>query len=349
MIIAINMKKPDDKKAVTQDDVAKLAGVSRSVVSYVINRGDRPVAPETKKKILDAIEELGYRPNTAAQKLTKSRYDAIADKEFGIILSDVFMLRRPYYSDILAGIHNTAHKNHHHIRFIRFFNELKDPLLFDELIHKEKISGLILLALDQSMKTKEDYNLTSQIQKRIKNIVCVEWTLEGLPSVHFSRHEAAYKACKHLLSLGKKNISYIGPEDERYAGFQQALIEEGYTHHIQNAYFGTNLKDGFSRCQVIINNNKLPQAILGGTDEVSIGILRCLHENNIKVPQELSLISIDNIEMSEFTNPPLTTVNVETWEMGSSAVTTLINRAKNPNQVATTTLLPTKLIIRKSC
>ncbi|MBN2617630.1 MAG: LacI family DNA-binding transcriptional regulator [Spirochaetales bacterium] len=339
----------DKKKTVTQDDVAKLAGVSRSVVSYVINRGGRPVAPETKQKILNAIETLGYRPNQAAQNLTKSKYDLVADKQFGIILSDVFMLKRPYYADILAGIHNTAHENFHHIRFIRFFNELKDPLLFDELIHEEKISGLILIALDQSIETEEDQNIIINIQDRIKNMVTIEWTLDGVPSVIFSRRDAAYKACSYLISRGKKDIVYVGPEDERFLGFQQALIEADLFDNIKNAYYGSDLKDGYNQCNILINHSKIPEAILGGTDEVSIGILRGLHENKLRVPDDISLVSIDNIEMAEFTSPPLTTVNVETWEMGSSAVSILMQRAKNPNSLATTTLIPTKLVIRESC
>lgn len=344
------MKTPiNDDKTITQEDVAKLAGVSRSVVSYVINRGERPVAPETRKKILSAIEKLGYRPNQSAQNLTKSKYDSVADKQFGIILSDVFMLKRPYYADILAGIHTTAHENHHHIRFIRFFHDLKDPLLFDELIHKENISGLILIALDQSLKTEEDENIIIQIRERIKNLVCVEWSMDGIPSVNISRQEAAYTACKHLISLGKKDIIYIGPEDERFLGFQQALIEVGNLANLKSTYFGANLKSGYTLTKEMLKKGHIPEAILGGSDEVSIGILRSLHENNIVVPKDISLVSIDNIEMAEFTNPPLTTINVETWEMGSSAVQTLMIRAKNPDKLPTATLLPTKLIIRESC
>ncbi|MDA3810519.1 MAG: LacI family DNA-binding transcriptional regulator [Spirochaetaceae bacterium] len=338
-----------NKKTVTQDDVARRAGVSRSIVSYVLNPGSRPVALETRKKVLQAIEDLGYRPNKFAQNLMKSANDTVADKQFGLILSDVFMLRRPYYADILAGIHTTAHENNHHIRFMRFFHDLKDPILFNELIHKEEISGLILFSLDQSIKSDEDKKLIEQIRARINNIICIEWELEGVSSVNFSRREAAYKACNHLISKGKKNILYIGPLDNRIPGYQQAILKNLGSENLLEPCFGSNLSDGYNICQSLIAEKKLPEAILGGTDEVSMGILRSLHQNNIKVPQDISIVSIDNIEMASFTNPPLTTVNVETWQMGSVAVQTLIQRVKNRDSMITQTLLPIQLIIRESC
>lgn len=345
------MKSSDEnrQKTVTQDDVAQRAGVSRSIVSYVLNPGGRPVAPETRKNVLQAIEDLGYRPNKYAQNLMKSKYDSVADKQFGVILSDVFMLRRPYYADILAGIHTTAHENNHHIRFLRFFHDLKDPLLFNELIHKEEISGLILIALDQSIKNPEDEKLIRQIQERIKNIICVEWELEGVPSVNFSRREAAYKACIHLLSQGKTDILYIGPEDKRILGYQQAILEKNSLADLKDPLIGSDMAMGYSLCETLLKDNNLPQAILSGTDEVSMGILRCLYKSGIKVPEDISIVSIDNIEIAEFTNPPLTTVNVDTWQMGSVAVQTLIQRVKTPTLMVTQTLLPTQLVIRESC
>lgn len=337
------------KKTVTQEDVAKLAGVTRSVVSCVLNRSDRPVAQETRDKILKAMAELGYRPNVAAQNLTRTRYNSIAEKQFGILMSDISMLSKPYYSNILAGIHATAHESNHHIHFIRFFHDLKDPLLFDELIHEDKISGLIMISLDQSIKSKEDEKLVAEIKERIDNIVCIEWTSEGLPSINFSRQEAAYKACKYLISKGHKDILYIGPNDERCLGFQQALLESGNLENIKKSFFGVTPRDGYEFTNRIIESGELPEAIVGGTDELSIGILRSLNEHKIDVPDKLALISIDNIEMSEFTNPPLTTVNVETWEMGKFAVMELIRRAKNKDQMPSNTILPTELVIRESC
>jgi len=148
---------------VTQEDVARQAGDSRSVVSYVVNNVPRQVAPETKERVLKAIEELGYRPNKHAQRLMREQGDSVADKQFGLVLTDPSMFRRPYYGNILAGIHRTAHAHNCHIRFIRFFDELRNPVLFNELVHEEEISGLLLMSLDQVIEGEPDRQLIRQI------------------------------------------------------------------------------------------------------------------------------------------------------------------------------------------
>ena len=114
--------KDNREKHATQNDVAKLAGVTRSLVSYVLNGTDRAVAPETRKKILQAIDELGYRPN-----------------RLGVILPSPAMLIRPYCTEILSGIFTAAHRAGNHIRFLRFFSELENPALFNRLIHDEEL------------------------------------------------------------------------------------------------------------------------------------------------------------------------------------------------------------------
>ena len=335
-------------RRVTQDDVARKAGVTRSVVSYVLNSGSRTVAPETRARILSAIAELGYRPNKHAQNLMRTKYNAIAHRQFGIVLSDVFMLRRPYYADILAGIYATAHENDHHIQFIRFYDELKDPVLFNALIHDEEISGLILIALDQHIDTDEDRKLIAEIQGRIANIVCVEWQWEGLPSVTFDRPDAAYKATSHLLSLGYRDIAYIGQTDNRVAGFRQALSEHYLTVAPADILNGATMRAGYDACDALLKQRSLPDAIMGGSDEVTIGVLRRLSDAGISVPEQVALASIDNIEMSEFSTPPLTTVNVQTGEMGSYAVQVLMDLATRPRSPVSV-VLPTRLVVRESC
>ena len=110
------------KKNITQYDVAREAGVTRSMVSYVISgNSGRSVAPETRKKILDAIERLGYHPNKAARTLQQGAV-GIAANRIGIVLRAPDMFRRPYYAEIIEGIHIAAHEHKHQIDFIRFFN-----------------------------------------------------------------------------------------------------------------------------------------------------------------------------------------------------------------------------------
>jgi LacI family transcriptional regulator len=135
------------ERAVTQKDVAALAGVSRGIVSYVINNGPREVAPETRKRVLAAIRDLGYQPNKHAQRLKLGGDQAV--KALGIIAGgeSFNVLERPYYSTILAGLFEEAHRLGQEVRFFSFFDALTDPVFFNNNIHVDEISGLIFMAL----------------------------------------------------------------------------------------------------------------------------------------------------------------------------------------------------------
>ncbi len=333
---------------VTQEDVARHAGVSRGVVSYVVNNGPRQVAPETRERVLKAIEELGYRPNKHAQRLMRKQGDSIADKQLGLVLTDPSIWRRPYYGSILAGIHKTAHAQNCHIRFIRFFEELRNPVLFNELVHEEEISGLLLMSLDQVITGEQDKQLIRQIQTRIKNIVCIEWEWEDLPSVNFNRAEATYKATRHLIELGHQTIFYVGQEDNRVLGFRQACLENKITASIYFVTPRANMSASYDMAEILLAQPQRPSAITAGCDEVAIGLLKAFTDKGVRVPQDIALASIDNIPVASYLTPALTTVEVPQTDLGRMAVEMLINRTKQPDMPAASLLLPVKLIIRDS-
>ncbi|MCA9837492.1 MAG: LacI family DNA-binding transcriptional regulator [Trueperaceae bacterium] len=335
----------EDTKQVTQTDVAKKAGVSRSVVSYVINNGPRVVSAQTRKRVLKAIKELNYRPNKYAQRLIKEKWDSVADKQLGIVMSNGVLFERPYYGAILAGIQEAAHALHHHIRFIRVFESFKDPVLLNQLVHKHEISGLILLALDQVLETESDYDLLEHILERIPNIVCVDWEYKNNFSINFDRHAAAYQATKHLLKLGHKAITYIGPLDLRLEGFRAAMYEHCLcptnSSNVSTAVLGY---EQAQQCKL-----KKVSAVVAGTDEVAFGILKYCKDKALQVPDDLAVVSIDNIALSDFAQPPLTTVAVPQKEIGKQAIDILIANKENPKLPNKPMMLPIELVIRESC
>lgn len=336
-------------KRVTQDDVAREAGVTRSVVSYVLNGNSRAVAAETRDRVLKAIESLNYRPNKFAQSLGTGKSNPLALRQIGIVLNSAEVFLRPYYAEIIAGIHAKAHEEAYHIRFIRFFDELKDPALFNSLVHDEEICGMILIALDQSIQSDEDMRVVENIRGRISNIVCVEWQCEGLSSVTFNRQEAAYVATQHLTSLGHRNIVYIGESDNRINGFRQAMFEAGHSDMASLVVaMGNDMQTGLASAALVLPENPGTTAIVAGSDEVAIGILRYLETHRIRVPEKMALASIDNLEISEFTNPPLTTINVQKTNMGRHAVHMLISQDRFADSSPLTMVLPTSLVIRES-
>ena len=207
----------------------------------------------------------------------------------------------------------------------------------------------ILIALDQSIVTVEDEGLIDQIRERIENIVCVEWQHEGLSSVWFNRRDAAYAATNHLLSLGHRKIAYIGESDERIIGFRQAMIESGESDVSALIVESANdMRSGYDTAAYVLPANPELTAVMAGSDEVAIGILRYLNGHGIAVPHSIAIASIDNIEMAEFTNPPLTTVNVQKAAMGRQAVQMIIDRGRSLTDGPVTMLLPSSLVIRES-
>src|SRR5512135_2050825 len=163
-----------EKPIITQNDVAERAGVSRGVVSYVINNGPREVAPETRERVLAAIQELGYRPNKHAQRLKLGSNPA--QRSLGIVAGgqSFNVLERPYYNIILGGLFEEAHRLGFEVRFFSFFEALTDPVFFNKNIHRDEISSLILI-LPAMITSRPDYvELLDQIEARLDNVICLE-------------------------------------------------------------------------------------------------------------------------------------------------------------------------------
>lgn len=337
----------NNPRVVTQEDVARRAGVSRSIVSYVINKGPRSVSEETRQRVLEAIKTLGYRPNKYAQLLS-STADVVAEKYIGIVLAAEYMFQRPYYGHILASIHEHAHQRDLHIRFIRVFDDFNDPALFNELIHPNEIGGAILLGLDQVLTTSDERGLIEQIVDRVAQVVCVEWEWPGVPSVQFDRQNAAYQATRHLLDIGRKQIAYIGPEDRRLQGYQQAIWEQRLTTNDQLIHFAVAPQWGYACCADLLRTGAPFDAICTGTDEVAIGVLKCLHEHGIRVPQDVAVASIDNLDISAYMIPSLTTVDIPKNEIGQQAINALVSQQTNGSAAAISITVRTQLIVRDS-
>jgi LacI family transcriptional regulator len=341
------MSDEQHSKPVTQDDVAHHAGVSRSIVSYVINNGPRKVSDETRNRVLAAIKELNYRPNKYAQRLSATE-DSFAEKYIGIILANKFMFKRPYYGDILASMHEYAHEHDWHIRFIRVFDEFINPKLFNELIHPNEIRGVILVGLDQVAQTPENHALIEQIVRRVQRVVCVDWEWQGVPSIHFDRQNAAYQATQHVLSVGRRHVAYIGPDDRRVLGYQQALWEIGSAPTSDLIFIGVEAREGYDHCEQLIRSGAKLDGICCGADEVAVGVLHCLHQHGLRVPQDVAVASIDNLDVSTFTIPALTTVDVPKREIGFHAIETLISSDPRKKSPAFAITVQTQLIVRDS-
>lgn len=340
-------------RRVTQKDVAEKAGVSPSIVSYVINDGPRSVSEETRQRVLSAIDELGYRPNKHAQLLMREKWGSTKLKQFGIIVGGGFkMLERPFYGAVLAGIYEEAHAQGLRIRFIQFFDELKDPVLFNELIHQDEISGLLLLSIDLAINTDEDKELLQKAIDRIGNVVCMERQWENLPSIVFEKRDGVAKLMDHLIQLGHQRIGFIGMPDARLAGYRQALFMNNLTSNPDWIIHpgGTNATaEGYEGALQMLENDEVPTAIFAVSDELAVGVIRGLQDKGLNVPKDIAVVSYDDIDIAAYLQPALTTIRNPKRRMGSRAVRLLQDRAENSDDPPVAIVLPSELIIRESC
>lgn len=339
-------------ETVTQVDVAKHAGVSRAVVSYVLNDGPRKVADETRQRVLDAIKELGYRPNKHAQRLKSSSH--VAQNSIGIITGGhgYNLLERPYYNQVLAGLFDTAHQLNHHIRFFSFFEAFKDPVFFNKNIHPDEISSLIFLLPSFMMDDPENEVLLHEIVERIDNIICLEESILNLPTVLFDRAAAARLAVEHLISLGHRRIAFLAIHDERLTGYKQSLLEHNIAYdenlvHIIDAMYP--LDTAYQLAIELSEVDDPPTAIFTANDESAISAISALRHCGLRVPEDIAITSIDNIPLARMVQPALTTVNVPTKEMATLAIQSLITQREFTRPQPATMVLPIELIIRESC
>ena len=346
------MRKNKDLAIVTQEDVASYAGVSRAVVSYVLNNGPRGVSEETKNRVLAAIEALGYRPNKHAQRLRLG--DDVARNSIGIIVGgkSYNLLERSYYNTLLATLFNSAHHLNQYIRFFTFFEALKDPVFFNKNIHREEISSLLILLPSLILEDPEHKAIFPRIIERMDNVLCLETSIYDLPALVIDLAEAAQMAVEHLIELGHQQIGFLAlPDQQRIAGYKRALkahnlpFEATLVRQLDSECLFTS---AYELTTELITTRPSLTAILTANDDAAMAALAAIYDLGFSVPQDFSLVSIDNTEVSNLIRPALTTVNIPIREMGEYALQLLLSLHNQTGIPPASLIFPTTLVVRES-
>jgi len=342
----------ESRDMVTQEDVAARAGVSRAVVSYVLNNGPRKVSAETRERVMQAIQELGYRPNKYAQRL-KQGSDAVKNT-IGIVTGgqSYNMLKRPYYNLVMAGLYDSAHQLNQHIHFFSFFDALRDPIFFNKNIHPDEISSLILMLPNLITATPGYEEILEAMIQRIDNIICLEDSIGGLPAVIFDRAAAARLAVEHLIKLGHQRIAFLAIDDQRRQGYKQAMFENGLPFDerlIRILSDAEPVQTAYDHALDLFGSAPRPTALFTANDESAIAAIAALHDLGLRVPQDVAITSIDDIELASMIRPALTTVVVPKRRMGAYAIQFLISQRELLSPRSASMVLPVELIVRESC
>jgi LacI family transcriptional regulator len=332
----------------TQVDVARLAGVSRATVSYVLNgqtEGRVPISDETRQRVLDAIEELGYEPDARAQALRSG-----ATKTIGLIIPD---LRNPHFCEYATGIEEAA-------RAAGYYLLLSSTTLNDEYavdIFKElarrRFDGLIL-ASSFILESDEAQATLDHIRKRGLPLVELSENY-GVDSVSADYRDATREVMSYLLSLGHRRIGMVygvgGHElgEDRLQPYQESLKAAGIPVDAELIVeCGPTIEDGYQASLKLLGLASRPTAILAINDLLAISAVRAAADLGLHIPADLSLVSYDDIPMANYLVPRLTTVTKDALTLGRQAFETLLARIQNPDLPPQKIHSPSKLIIRES-
>ena len=326
----------------TIKDVAALAGISYTTVSHVLNK-TRPVSEPVRLKVEAAIAELDYVPSAVARSL-KARSTAT----IGLLVPNSV---NPYFAELARGIEDACERNGYCVILCNSDDNPQKQRSYLRVLLEKRIDGLIVASVG------EDSDLQGSLANVRTPMVIVDRALEGVEAdlVSIDHEQGAYLATRHLLELGHREIACIGGPAStstaqlRLAGFRRALAEAGVAvadEHIVNSDF-TSL-GGYAAAAQLLDGQR-PTAIFAGNDMIGIGVLRAAAERNICVPGELSVIGFDDIQLSRYVFPALTTVGQSIRELGESAAALLLSRIAQPLRGAPEQrIVAPKIVLRES-
>ena len=327
----------------TIKDVAKYANVSIATVSRIVN-GLPGYTEDTKKKVQEAIEALGYQPNAIARGLINKRTQTI-----GVLFPEVSGMLS---SEVLEGVENAAHDGGFSVIVCNTTSSGKRTVKYLRLLQEKRVDGIIFA----SENVKEEYNKIFQ-EMQVPVVFVSTASQFDLPFVRVDDYEGAFCATEYLIQKGHEQIGMIGGSFDdpiagvpRMKGFQDALEKYGLDftdqHMISNE--GYRFQNGKESLPLLIDNLPRMTAVFAASDEMAIGAMAAAHQLGIRVPEELSIIGYDNLKIAEMCYPALTTVSQPLKEMGQSAGEILVKLIKGKEKEAESRYMPFTIVERQS-
>lgn len=320
-------------------DVAARAHVSIATVSRVLNESDHKVSKETRKRVLNVIRELDYRPNALARGLLMKK-----TKTIGIIIPDI---SNPYYAEIVRGMQDVGDRSGYDV-ILQNTDRSQDRIVKSIYLLREKIVDGVIF----SGGIIHGYEPLSALKELRERVVVIGRHEVNFPAALVDNIGGASEAIQHLIDQGHKRIGFIGgPENsttmiDRLKGYESALAQHGYPMDEKLLKWGDlNPESGFEATKQLLEEKNRPSAILAGNDQMAFGAVHAARQLGFKVPDDLGVVGFDDVPLSAYFEPPLTTVKIPRYRLGEGAMEMLIDliQEKEFNRIR---WFKTKLIIR---
>ncbi|PSW28891.1 transcriptional repressor PurR [Photobacterium phosphoreum] len=328
----------------TMKDIAKLAGVSTSTVSHVINK-TRFVSEAISERVNNAVKELHYNgPSVLARSFKVNR-----TKTLGMLVTTS---TNPFFGEVVKGVERSCYQNGYSLILCNTEGDHQRMRESINTLLQKRVDGLILMCSSLEGERIETFEHYPDIP-----VVVMDWgpMLFTSDKIQDNSLRGGYMATQYLIESGHVDIGCItGPlirhqAQMRYEGYKRAINEAGLTFNapwIVEADF--ECEGGYDAFMKMYQQNTLPSAIFVSNDMMAMGVIHAASECGIRVPDDLSLIGYDDIHIAKFMSPALTTIHQPKYRLGQAAVETLLKRLDNPTSDAQTIQLEPTLVTRSS-
>ena len=329
-------------------DVAKAAGVSTATVSRIINNNPS-IAPETREKTLRVMKELNYVPNSMARGLSNQKSFTVA---LLVNIEDSKAFSNPFFYEVMHGIETIVYSKGFCLIIANQQTSLKKDNVLDWLIRGKRTQGVILPSSIVNVQ------MVRELKKiRFPFVVLGEPynSNEPIDWVDINNRQGGMQAVDHLLTQGYLRIAFIGGNRmetfnrNRLGGYTDALGGKGFEVRQDYIKEGGNSKDeGMRMMQELLDLPQKPDAVICSDNILSMGAMKAIRSAGLTIPDDIGLLSFDNYPIADLVEPPLTTVDIDVFELGVQAANVLFKLIENPAARQQQSLISTGIQIRES-
>ncbi|EJL6261236.1 substrate-binding domain-containing protein [Vibrio cholerae] len=327
----------------TMKDIARLAGVSTSTVSHVINKS-RFVSDEIAERVNNAAQQLNYAPSALARSLKMNR-----TKTIGMLVTTS---TNPFFGEVVKGVERSCYHQGYNLILCNTEGDNQRMKASINTLLQKRVDGLLLMCSTLEGERLDVFDRYPDIP-----IVVMDWgpILFASDKIQDNSLQGGYMAAKHLIECGHKEIGCItGPlirhqAQMRYEGYKRALAEAEIAMNpdwIVESDF--ECEGGYQAFEKLYQRGKLPSALFVSNDMMAMGVIQAASQRGLRIPDDLSLIGYDDVHIAKFMTPALTTIHQPKYRLGKAAVDTLLYRLENPDTTAQVVQLEPTLMVRNS-